>query len=195
MPHALPTLAAPGQVEELQQRLLDHPAVIAAQGQIDAGNLDVAIAEQAYKPKFALEAGYGVRTELPNLASVGVTLSLPLFVDQRQNRQRAAAVQQLGAERLDRDLLLHELRRRLLADHASYRRLDQRVALYTSLLRERAGQTAQAAITTYANNQTDFAELIRSQLAELDAEVEQAELETRRAQMWARLAWLTGEPS
>ena len=136
-----------------------------------------------------------MRTELPNLASVGVTLSLPLFVDQRQNRQRAAAVQQLGAERLDRDLLLHELRRRLLADHASYRRLDQRVALYTSLLRERAGQTAQAAITTYANNQTDFAELIRSQLAELDAEVEQAELETRRAQMWARLAWLTGEPS
>lgn len=195
VPHALPTLAAPGPVEELQQRLLDHPAVIAAQGQIDAGDLDVAIAEQAYKPKFALEAGYGVRTELPNLASVGVTLSLPLFVDQRQDRQRAAAVQQVGAERLDRDLLVHELRRRLLADHASYRRLDQRVALYTSVLRERAGQTAQAAITTYANNQTDFAELIRSQLAELDAEVEQAELETRRAQMWARLAWLTGEPS
>ncbi len=195
VPRVLPVLAAPGPVENLQRRLPDHPAVAAEQGQIDAADLGVALAEQAYKPKFALEAGYGVRTERPDLASIGVTLSLPLFVDKRQDRERAAAVEQVGAARLDRDLLLRELRRRLLADHASYRRLDERVVLYASVLRERARQTAEATVTTYANNQTDFAELIRSQLAELDAELEQAELETRRAQAWARLAWLTGDPS
>lgn len=195
VPGALPALAAPAPIDDLQRRLLDHPAVAAVQDRIDAAELGVAIEEQGYQPKFALEAGYGLRTEWPDLASIGVTLSLPLFVDKRQDRRRAAAVQQVGAARLDRDLLLRELRRRLLADHASYRRLDERVALYAGVLRERARQTAEAAITTYANNQTDFSELIRSQLAELDAELKQAELETRRARAWARLAWLTGDPS
>jgi len=195
VPRALPTLDAPESLDALERRLLDHPAIAAEQRQIDAAEISVAIAEQAYKPKFALEGGYGLRTDRADLASVGITLSLPLFTDKRQDRQRAAAVEQAGAETQDRDLLLHDLRRRLVESHASFRRLGERVALYAGAVRERARQSAEAAVTTYANGQTDFAELIRARLAELNAELKQAELETRRAQAWAQLVWLTGDRS
>jgi len=195
VPRTLPELADPGALAALEQRLLDHPAVAAEQRQIEAAEVSVTIAEQAYKPKFALEGGYGLRTDRADLASVGITLSLPLFPDKRQDRRRAAAVEQAGAESLDRDLLLHDLRRRLAETHASFQLLDQRVALYAGAVRERARQTAEAAVTTYASGQTDFAELIRARLAELNAELKRAELETRRAQAWAQLVWLTGDPS
>jgi outer membrane protein TolC len=104
-------------------------------------------------------------------------------------------VHQRGARDLDRDALLLDLRRQLEQEMANWRRLNQRIALYRQAVGNRARETAEASITTYANSQTDFAELIRSQLAELDVELKHAELETQAAKAWALLAWLTGEPS
>lgn len=195
LPGTLPEFPAPAAQVELENRLVDHPKVTVENARIEAANLGIELAEQAYKPSFALEGGYGLRTDRPDLASIGITLSLPLFTDKRQDRQRAAAVRQRGARHLDRDALLLEMKRQLEVELANWRRLNERVELYRRAVSRHARDTAEASITTYANNQTDFAELIRSQLAELDVELKHAELETAAAKAWARLAWLTGDPS
>lgn len=192
---AWPDLADPGPVSRLQPRLAEHPAVAMKNARIDAADADVAIAEQAYKPAFALEGGYGLRHDRADFASVGVTLSVPLFTGKRQDRRRAAAVERRGAERMERDALLLELRRRLDQAAVDWRRYQERLGLYRRALGERAHQTAEASVTTYANGQTDFAELIRSQLAELDIELKRAELQAEAGKAWARLAYLTGDPS
>ncbi|MDT8437870.1 MAG: TolC family protein [Wenzhouxiangellaceae bacterium] len=195
VPETLPTPATPAAAERLETRLAEHPAVQVEQQQIEAADVGIELAEQAYKPKFALEGGFGWRTDRADLASIGVTLSLPLFTDKRQDRRRAQAIGQRGAEALDRDLLLHDLRRQLHEELARWQRLEERLALYRQALAERARQTAEATLTTYANGQTDFAELIRALLAELQIDLKRTELEHARAQSWARLVWLTGEPS
>ena len=195
LPEAIPEFSEPKDLTALESRLVGHPQVRVTDAQVEAADLGIELAEQAYKPEFAIEGGYGLRTERPDLATIGVTLSLPLFTDKRQDRRRAAAVHERGARDLDRDALLLDLRRRLEQEIANWQRLNERIALYRQAVGKRARETADASITTYANSQTDFAELIRSQLAELDVELKLAELETRAAQSWARLAWLTGDPS
>lgn len=195
LPEQLPELPEPSELATLQSRLIDHPAVQIEDSQIRTADLGVELAEQAYKPTFALEGGYGLRTDQTDFASVGVTLSLPIFTDKRQDRRRAAAVRQRGAEQFDRDTRLLELKRRLEQTWASWQRLNERISLYQEALGERARQTAEVSVTAFANNQTDFAELIRSRLAELDIQIKRVELETEAAKTWARLAFLTGDSS
>ncbi|MFU8877668.1 MAG: TolC family protein, partial [Wenzhouxiangellaceae bacterium] len=195
LPERAPALGTPAARAELERRLLEHPAVRVEHARIERADLGVELAEQAYKPRFALEGGYGVRDGRSDLASIGVTLSLPLFTDKRQDRQRSAAVRQRGAAELELDTLLLEYRRRLEQDLAHFNRLTERVDLYAEALAERARQTAEAAVTTYASGQTDFAELIRAQLAELQIQLKRAELEFEAARAWARLVWLTGDPA
>lgn len=195
LPETIPEFAEPKDLSALESRLVEHPQVRLSDAQVEAADLGIELADQAYKPEFAIEGGYGLRTERPDLATIGVTLSLPLFTNKRQDRRRAAAVHERGARDLDRDALLLDLKRRLEQEIVNWERLNERIALYRQAVGNRARETAEASITTYANSQTDFAELIRSQLAELDVELKLAELETKAAQSWARLAWLTGDPS
>ena len=53
---------------------------------------DVDLAKQAYKPAWAIEGGYGARgADRPDFASVGVSLTIPLFTGKRQDRALSAA--------------------------------------------------------------------------------------------------------
>ncbi|MCA1779767.1 MAG: TolC family protein [Xanthomonadaceae bacterium] len=195
LPAEFPNMPEPAPLAALEARLVEHPAAVADEMRIDSAEFGVAIAEQAYKPKFALEGGYGFRTDRADLASIGVTLSVPLFTDKRQDRRRAAAVQQMSAAELDRQALLLDLKRQLQQELVDWQRLQQRLALYSGTIGERAQQTAVAAVSTYASSQTDFAELIRDQLAEIRIQLKRAELETQAARSWARLNYLVGDPS
>ncbi|MBS3824279.1 MAG: TolC family protein [Wenzhouxiangellaceae bacterium] len=195
LPAELPAMAEPAPLEALEDRLVAHPAAQAERKRIDSAQYGVAIAEQAYKPRFALEGGYGFRADRADLATIGVTLSVPLFTDKRQDRRRAAAVQQMSAAELDHHALLLDLRRQLEQALVDWRRLQERLALYAETISERAQQTAAASVTTYAGSQTDFAELIRDQLAEIRIRLKRAELETEAARAWARLNYLVGDPS
>ena len=195
LPGATPEFPQPRPLAVLEDRLVEHPRVRVVDARIVAAELGIELAEQAYKPEFAIEAGYGLRTARSDLGTIGITMSLPIFTEKRQDRRRRAAVRERTARQFDRDDLLLDLRRRLEQELASWQRLNERIALYRRVVGKRARATAEASVNTYSNNQTDFAELIRSQLAELDVELKQAELETQAAKTWAQLAWLTGDPS
>jgi len=192
LPDEWPKLADLPAYEQMEEWLVKHPAVAVEAAQAAVAEHDIGLAEQTYKPAWGLEAGYGLRTERPDLASIGVTLSVPIFTDKRQDKRRAAAIGQHSAELLDRDLLLLELRRDLQQAWTDWQGLGERVALYQQLIEARAVQTAQASLTTYANGQTDFAELMRSQLALLEVQLKRMQVQSEQAQAWARLIYLSG---
>ncbi|RFF28020.1 MULTISPECIES: TolC family protein [unclassified Wenzhouxiangella] len=196
LPEQLPDFEATStDLDELQDQLVSHPAVEAKQARIEAAELGIELAEQAYKPRLAIEAGYGLRSERPDLASIGVTLSLPLFAENRQDKRHTAAVQRSSAAQFDRDALLLDLKRQLEQAVADWQRYRQRLDLYEKVVAERARDTVEASVTTYANGQTDFAELIRSQLADLEAQIKRAELQARAGAAWAQILYLAGETS
>jgi len=196
LPDRMPEIEATEfDLDRLRSRLVTHPAVAAKQARIDAAELGIELAEQAYRPRLAVEAGYGLRSERPDLASIGVSLSLPLFTGNRQDRRHTAAVQRSSAARFERDALLLDLERQLEQAVTDWQRYRERLALYEKVVAERARDTVEASVTTYANGQTDFAELIGSQLAELDTRIRQAELKARAGIARARILFLTGEQS
>jgi len=180
-------------LDRLERHLVDHPEITARQSLAEAANQGIALARQAYKPKLAVEAGYGFRSERPDLASIGVSLSVPLFTGQRQDKRQEAAVQRSRAAQFELDDHLRELRRQLDEALSDWRRYQERLTLYEQVVDQRAEQTVEASITTYANGQTDFAELIRSQLAALDVQIKQAELAAQAGKAWARITYLVGE--
>lgn len=182
-------------LSSLQKRLVDHPAVEAKQALVEAADQGIEMAGEAYKPKLAIEAGYGFRSARPDLASIGVSLSMPLFTHNRQDKRHSAAVQRSSAAQFERDALLRDLRRQLDQALTDWQRYRERLALYEKVVSQRAEETVEASITTYANGQTDFAELIRSQLAELDTRIKHAELSAQAGKAWARIIYLAGETS
>ncbi|MDZ7790051.1 MAG: TolC family protein [Xanthomonadales bacterium] len=196
LPDRMPQIdSASVDLDQLQSRLVAHPAVEAKQARIDAAELGIELARQAYKPKLAVEAGYGLRSERPDLASIGVSLSVPLFTGNRQDKRHTAAVQRSSAARFDRDALLLDLRRQLEQAVSDLQRYRQRLDLYEKVVTVRARDTVEASVTTYANGQTDFAELVRSQIADLDTQIKRAELKARAGAAWAQIIFLTGEES
>lgn len=194
LPDTLPVLRDPPSFAVIEAALADHPELVGHDATIAVEEADVRLAEEAYKPSWALDAGYGLRSGgRADFASVGVSVSIPLFPGRRQDRNLDAAVKERGAARLDRGAALLNLHRDLQRSYADWTHLDERVELYRNATLVRASETAEASITTYANRLTDFAELIRSQLAQLDAELKFFELRTAQAKAWAVLNYLAGD--
>ncbi len=194
LPDQLPGLSTPGTVNEIEARLVRHPVVRVSDAMIDVEETDVELAKQAYKPAWAIEGGYGARgADRADLASVGVSLTIPLFTGKRQDRALSAARKDRSAAELDRATTLLDLRRDLIRSYADWTQLERRVNLYDDAVVKRAGETADASVAAYGGGRADFPELIRSQLAELEAELKRLELKVAQAKAWARLKFLAGD--
>ncbi|MFQ5534536.1 MAG: TolC family protein [Sphingomonadales bacterium] len=191
---SLPVLARPSPPDAVRDLLPRHPSVSIEDARIEARAREIDIARQQYKPGWSVNAGYGVRGGgRTDFATVGVSLDLPVFTGKRQDRKVAAAQRDRQAARLERDARLLDLNRVLDRTHADWSRLGDRVRLYRQVVIERAAETTDAALAAYRSGVSDFAELVRARLAELDAELTLLRLEVQRAQAQAQLLYFEGE--
>lgn len=187
-------LAMPAPPEILRERLSFHPSVSVENARIRARERDIDIAKQQYKPGWSANVGYGARGgDRADFASVGIALDIPLFTGKRQDRRLAAAKRQRQVARLDRDARLLELNEMLDRGFADWSRLGERVDLYEKAVVLRAANTTEAALGAYRSGVSDFAELIRARLAELNVELKLLRLIANRGQAQARLLYLDGE--
>ncbi len=194
-PHweTLPALA------DLQSGLLQHPALLAADAQVDASEAGVKVADQRSKPNWALDVGYGYREgNLPNgeprsdLVTVGVTVGLPFFRKKSVDSTLSAALQERTAARSSKLRLERELGRQLEAEHAQWRELTRRLALYDAQILTQAKDQADAALLAYQSDVGDFADVMRAYISYLNTRIEHLRLSVDRAQSYAVLANLGG---
>ncbi len=178
----------------LRDQLVHHPSIDAIDSEIDARKSDIDIARQQYRPGLTLNGGYGVRGgSRPDFATVGVTFDIPIFTGKKQDRNVSAARRERSSAEMGRKARLLELDRQLAGAYADQARLEQRITLYEKSVLLRAGETTQATLTAYQNDLSDFAELVRARLAELDTELTLLRLHVDRAQVMAKLNYLAGE--
>jgi outer membrane protein TolC len=98
-----------------------------------------------------------------------------------------------SAEELDRQALLLDLRRQLDEDWVRFERLNQTASAYETGVLDRARETAAAVLAAYENEQADFAELVRSELALLDIELTLIRTRVDALQAQSRILFLTGD--
>lgn len=188
-------------LEALRTALISHPAIKAADAQIDARAAGIDLAKERYKPGWALDLGYGYRDgTLPSgdprsdFVSLAVTFDLPLFRKNRQDRTLAAAVNERSAAVESKDELLRRLNRQLEAEYARWRDLTRRVRLYETRILGQAEDQANAALAAYQSDAADFADAMRGFIDDLDARLDHVRLQIERTQTYAVLANLGGLP-
>lgn len=190
----LPDLALPAELSLLQAGLTRHPSVRVNDAIIEKATKGIRLAEQAYKPGWTVRASYGLRgNERADFASLGVSMDIPLFTGNRQDRRLSAAKKNRQMARLDRDVKLLELNRHLARTHASWQGLDRRITLYDSVVIHRANDASSAALDAYRAGVSDFADLVRSRLTVLDAELTLTRLRVEKLKAHAQLLYLQGD--
>ena len=186
-------------LEMLHENLSSHPVVLAADAQVAARRASVAIAEERKKPGWALDLGYGYRDgELPSgdprsdFVSLSVTMDLPFFQKNRQDRSLSAALSERSAAELSKNELLRRLTSQLDAEYAHWKDISRRVALYETSILSLSADHAQAALLAYQSEAGDFADVMRGYIDDLNTRLDHVRLQVERAQSYAALANLGG---
>jgi outer membrane protein TolC len=188
-------------VEIMRSNLLTHPALKAAEARIDARQAGIELAEQRYKPGWALDLGYGYRDGfLPNgdprsdFISLSVTMDLPFFRKNRQDRKLAAALSERRAANESKEQLRRRLSSRLDAEYAQWHELTRRIELYERQILPQARDHARASLVAYQSDAADFADVMRGYIDDLNTRVDHIRLQVEQAQSYAALANLGGIP-
>ena len=185
----------------LKKDLRAHPAMLAADASVGASFVSVDLAEQKYKPDWAVDLGYGYRDGYlsngdprSDFVSVSVTVDLPFFRSNRQDKSVGAALSQRRAADQSREELLRRLNSQLDAEYVRWEELGSRLALYEESILGVSADNASAALAAYQSDTGDFADAMRGYTDDLNTRLEYIRLQVERAQSYAMLANLGGFP-
>lgn len=197
----LPEWAAVPPLDVLRTNLLTHPVLLAANASIGASDAGVDLAEQKYKPDWALDLTYGYRDGfLPtgeprsDFVSLSVTFDLPFFRNNRQDRSLGAALSQRRAADQSRQELQRRLGSQLKSEYVRWQELGRRLNLYENLILGVSAANANAALAAYQSDTGDFADAMRGYVDDLNTRIDYIRLQVERAQSYAVLANLGGIP-
>lgn len=182
--------------QALVQYFTSHPAVVAIDKKVSAAKTGIKLAEQKYKPEWGVNASYGYRADDPmgksraDLFSVGVTFDLPLFTENRQDKEVQSAIFKTEAVKTEKLLLLRQLLSAYSSAKGRLQRLNDRQNLYTSKLLPQTHDQAEASLSAYTNDDGDFAEVVRSRIAVLNAEIDELSLNVEEQKLNLELNYL-----
>ncbi|UPR55217.1 TolC family protein [Vibrio cyclitrophicus] len=167
------------------QLLMEHPLVKITDATISSNQTQVELAEQAYTPQFGVEVMYAHRQAnnmagepASDLVSAYLTVDIPLFTGNRQDKNLSAAQYQVGAAKSQKDTLLSQMNAQvnaLLVDKAN---LTQRLERYQSTLLPQTSARISAVERGYQNNTAQFNDVIAATADELALQLEQQRLIT-----------------
>jgi len=187
---------APTGQEILFEKLSSHPAVKNLEQKIRASEAGIDLAQQKYKPAWGVNAGYGYRAsdrfgiDRSDFFSVGVTFSVPLFTANRQDKEVSSAKSMASAVRTEKWQLLRKLMASFETAKAQLLRLNDRQKLYRDKLLPQMSEQAEASLTAYTNDDGDFAEVMRSRIAEMNAEIDALNIDVGRQKAILQLNYL-----
>jgi outer membrane protein TolC len=154
--------------------LQSRPDLLGAQIAADKSRQEQTLAKKAYVPDFTVSAGYMLMpsgSDPRNNYMIEGSVSLPWL----NHRKHDADVAEAAAKVTDEDSELAAMRNEAfgqieeaLADARAAQRL---AAIYHNSLRPQADATLHAAVIAYENNQTDFLDLLDSQMTVIDVDL------------------------
>lgn len=183
----------------VESQIVQHPRVAVIDRQIEIGSTNIDLAHQSYKPQWGLSTSYAYRdddrVERDDFVSIGLSFDLPVFTGRRQDQKVVSATRQLEALKLERVLVLRELRADLEAKLAEYHRLSDRRAFYVDRLLKEMDEQAEASLQAYTNDDGDFAEAVRARIANLNARIEVLGIDVALARLESQFNYLLALPA
>lgn len=196
----LPELSIPvlsDDFETLSQLFYSHPKIQEVDKKMEISRKDIDLAKESYKPGWGLNVSYGYRDNNPNgmkrsdFLSAGVTIDLPLFTANRQDKKLLAKEHSYQSLKDKRVELLRQLVADLQEEAANEEQLHNRHQLYNNLLLPQAKQQAQASLLAYQSDQGDFADVMRAYIYELNANLDERRIAVDHLQSKAKILYFT----
>lgn len=189
------------QQHQLIARLAQHPLVLALDIQQKMAQSSVTLANERFKPQWGVNASYAYRDHADNggnradLFSVGVTFDVPLFTNNRQDKQLAASVARSEAVKTEKLLLIKQMLSQVTKFHQQLKYLSKRQQLYQQELLLQSHEQAEASLTAYTHDDGDFAEVVRAKIAELNHQIAALDIDVELLKAVAQLNYyLTPSP-
>ena len=197
---AWPNINEPLPKQQIIANLPGHPRIRAWQHEIAKSKTTEKIARQAYKPGFAVDLAYGGRggqnpngTDRADLFSVFVTMDIPLFTKNRQDRLLASNIAETAATQYAHDEVYRSMKARIEESSTTLRHEHERLRLYEDYLLPQAAFNAEAAFEAYQNAVDDLTTLMRARIGEYELRLSHASLRADEVITRARLLYLQGE--
>ncbi|WP_419208096.1 TolC family protein (plasmid) [Photobacterium leiognathi subsp. mandapamensis] len=179
--------------------LNQHPMAQMADANISANRTQAEVAEQSYTPQFGVEVMYAYRQAnnmkgepASDLLSAYLTMDIPLFTDNRQDKNVAAAQYQVGAAQYQKDTLLAQMNAQVNALMTDRMNLTERIQRYQERLLPQSKARIEAVERGYQNNTAQFGDVITASTDELALQMELARLITDMNQVNSKLSMLLG---
>ncbi|MFA6115206.1 MAG: TolC family protein [Sphingomonas sp.] len=170
------------------------PALRGQDARIAAADADVRLARADKRPDWRVGISYGRRDpRFGDMASVGVSIDLPLFAGKRQNPKIDASTSMARGSRFDREALKRELAATLDADLADHVMHHERWRNARETLVPLAKRRAELDRDSYAAGKLDLGTALLSTLALAEAEVETLNREADVARDAVRITITYGE--
>ena len=163
--------------EKMVEVLVAHPAIKAIELQSKMSEKSIELAKQQHKPQWGVNASYGYRDDMPSgqsradFFSVGVSLDVPLFTKNRQDKEVAASIADSQAVKTEKLLLTKQMLSAVEKEIRELARLRERQNLYRQGIVPQTKETADASLTAYTNDDGDFSEVVRARIAVLNAQI------------------------
>ncbi len=200
LPDQGPLLPEVPELAALLASLSCHPLMHAESAMVQASMKSLAIAREQYQPGWALNLMYGHRTSggfedntSGERFSAAVTVDLPLFREQRQDRMLAASQREQAAAEHGRVDRLRELTRMAESEYATWEQLGKRLDIYTGRAASEARHGAEAAFNAYQNGLADFTTLARARMTVIETELARLRVRSERGKAQANLLYLAGD--
>lgn len=186
--------AWPIQRDTLEHRLHHHPELLAFDSRARVLDADIAEAQAAKRPDWALEMDYQRRApQYGDMVSLQVSFDLPVFPGARQDPKIAAARAERARLDAERDATLREHAAMLASDFADYQRLAAAVKRQHDVLLPLAQEKVDLAMAAWRGGKGRLTELIAARRERIDAELKAIALEGERLQTAARLHYAYGD--
>lgn len=188
-----PELKKPPSEQKLRSNLEKHPWLEAGKIRVKAAEKGVDYASAQSGPSWALDLKYGYRAaQRDDLASAVISLDMPIFTGNKQDRETKASQADLAATHRLLDERRRQLNLRMDSTMSQYRQAKTRLKLYEAQVLPEAKQNSEASLSAYQSGVTDFNILVRARLTELRSQLQYLKLQVDKAKAQVELLYLAG---
>jgi cobalt-zinc-cadmium efflux system outer membrane protein len=174
--------------DTLAHELHGHPELSIFDPKERVLNAEVAEAQAAKKPDWALEMAYLKRgSQYGDMAMLEVSFDLPVFSATRQDPKISAKLAERAGLDAEREAVMREHAAMLEKDLAEYQRLDNAVRRQRQVLLPLASEKVDLAMAAWRGGKGELVDLVMARREFIDADLKAIALEGARQQMAAQL--------
>ena len=181
----------PDQLETIA--IENRPVLVAAKQRIERSKLSIMLAKKNYYPDFDVGMSYGQRQSLPDFLSGFVTISIPLWHKNREDRKVAEETAMARQAEEQYEAMKNDIFFKISDSTAEIGKYRQQMDLLKTGLIPQSRAALESAIAGYGVNKVDFMTLINNFITSYNYEIEYYRVLTSYENMLAEIEASVGK--